>query len=158
MLQATHIEKETEEQNVKFYTDNYPEVELVTCSKCKTKLCLWFLDPAMAQRFEQNHHRGMQRVVLSAKLRSTRKRLDGHMGYECRCGNNSILAKVEEGIVPQLHFDAAGRLLNPNQSLDIGPHHQAAVQLVMARDGDLAKIKELKHEVVVDGFVHRRLK
>ncbi len=159
MLQATHIEKETEDQAVKFYVDRYPEVQLVTCGKCKKDLCLWYLDPQMAPRFLANHHRGMQRVTLSGALRSTRKRLDGRMGYKCVCGNDSILAEVEEGIVPQLKINQLGQVMNPEQSLDVYPHHEAAVKLVMAKFGDKAKVKELKSgETVIDGFVHRRLK
>lgn len=151
--------EQTNEQTIDFYLDNYPEVELIVCEQCNAELFLYFLDPQMAPSFGQNHTRGMQRVVLSGKAHSSRKRLDGHMGYKCRCGNDSILAETEIGIVPQLKFDVSGQLLNPTQNLDIGPHHIAAVKLVMARDGDLAKTKDLPTgEQVVDGFITRKLK
>jgi hypothetical protein len=156
MLHATHIAKETDEQNVKFYTDNFPKVQLVVCDKCKNELCLWYLDPQAPDT--NSHHDGMRRVTLSGWLMSSRKRFDGRMGYECYCDNNSILATVEEGIVPQLKGDQLG---SPEalQSLDVYPHHEAAVRLVMARDGDKAKVKKLKGgDYSVDGFTHRRLK
>lgn len=151
--------EQTNEQTIDFYVKNYPEVELIICDNCGEKLFLYFLDPQMAPAYGQNHHRGMQRVVLSGKAHSSRKRLDGHMGYKCRCGNDSILAAVEDGIVPQLKFDKKGKLLNPHENMDLGPHHAAAVKLVMARDGDLAKTKKLPSgEQVVDGFITRRIK
>lgn len=34
-------------------------------------------------------------------LRSSRQRLDGYMGFECWCGNDSRLAEQEKGIVGQ---------------------------------------------------------
>lgn len=159
MLYATEMLEQTNEQTIDFYVKNYPEVEVVSCDECKADLFLYFLDPQMASSFKQNHHRGMQRVVLSGKAHSSRKRLDAHMGYKCRCGNDSILAEVESGIVPQLKFDKAGQLMNPDQNMDIGPHHAAAVKLVMARDGDLAKTKKLPDSSQsVDGFTTRSLK
>jgi hypothetical protein len=101
----------------------------------------------------------MQRVTLSGALRATRKRLDGHMGYECSCGNDSRLGSAEQGIVPVLKYDANGQVMNPDTSLEVYPHHEAAVKLIMARDGDQTKIKDLKGgEQVIDGFIHRRLK
>lgn len=157
MLHATHIETETNEQNIQYYLDNYPEVEIVSCAKCKKQLCLWYLDPTQVQAHFGSHHRGMQRVTLSGRLLSSRKRLDGHMGYECACGNDSRLAELEDGIVPVQKFNKDGKLLNPDVSLEVYPHHEAAVKLLMARDGDKASVRKYKSKTTIDGFVHERL-
>ena len=159
MLQTTEMHEQTDQQTIDFYVQNYPEVEVVACDSCKQDMCLWYLDPKMAGRFSQMHHRGMQRVTLSGALLATRKRLDGHMGYQCICGNDSRLGSAEVGIVPVLKRDASGQVVNPDESLEVYPHHEAAVKLIMARDGDRTKIEDLKGgEQVIDGFIHRRLK
>lgn len=37
--------------------------------------------------------------VYSSGLEGSRQRLDGHLGFRCYCGNNSILADEEKGII-----------------------------------------------------------
>ena len=49
------------------------------------------------------------------------------MGYRCICGNNTIIADIEKGVVPQVK---APILHIPS----IEPHHEALVKLQMAKD------------------------
>ena len=170
MIDSTHIDGEKmrkpltkkkpddPEQVIQWYVDNYDQVEKVTCGKCKTPMCLWVLDPAKVGQMHQVHHQGHSRITLSGKLMATRKRLDGHMGYWCLCGNDSRLADVERGIIPQQDYDADGNLLNPEQDMDIHPHHEAAVRILLAQKGYDTKVTQSSGKITVDGFIHERLR
>lgn len=106
----------------------YIEVHIVRCNKCKSDLCLEVLNPKEAGHYLSQHHRGMRRIVLgtSGPLLSSRKRLDGLMGYRCLCGNNSIIADIEKGIIPQIKTPI---LHIPS----IEPHHETLVRAQMAK-------------------------
>jgi hypothetical protein len=121
----------TAKETLDFYLKDpqYTEVHIVRCNRCKSDLCLEVLNPNEAPRYLTSHTKGCRRIVLgtSGPLLSSRKRLDGLMGYRCICGNNTIIADIEKGVVPQVK---APILHIPS----IEPHHEALVKLQMAKD------------------------
>lgn len=139
----------TAKEVIDFYkTDKqYSEVHIVRCDKCGADLCLEVLNPNEVGRHFGSHHRGMRRIVLgsSGPLLSSRKRLDGLMGYRCICGNNTIIADIEKGIVPQLKGPVT-------HIPTIEPHHEAMIKLHMAKNHhqpDIEKSddgKTIRHE------------
>ena len=76
-------QKKEAKEIVKYYQENFDFVQLVTCTTCGSDLCLWVLDREQVQPNLVNHHLGLRRIVIGNALLSTRKRLDGAMGYHC---------------------------------------------------------------------------
>lgn len=120
----------TAQEVIDFYKNDkqYTKVHIVRCNMCGADLCLEVLNPAQTGMYFGQHHEGMRRVVLgtSGPLLSSRKRLDGLMGYRCACGNNTIIAEIEKGIVPQVK---APVMHIPT----IEPHHEAMIKLQMSK-------------------------
>lgn len=144
---------------LKFYKDTYPSVELVTCKKCKLPLCLWVLDEKQTQDNMRMHPNGYRRITIGDSLLSTRSRLDGEVGYKCKCGNDSILASSEFGIVPQLKYSKEGELLNPGIGLDLQPHHIAVYEQSAADSGYTPKRKQLSvKKFQLDNFITEKIK
>lgn len=123
---------ENVQDTIDFYMKDpkWVEVHVVKCNMCNSDLCLEVLNPREAPSLKGQHHRGMRRIVLgtSGPLLSSRARLDGLMGYRCMCGNNTIIADIEKGVIPQVK---APVLHIPS----IEPHHESLVKLTMARNG-----------------------
>jgi hypothetical protein len=115
-------------ETIKFYSATSNVVRLVSCNRCNSPLCLWILDEKQQRANQQLHAEGLRRITIGGSLLSSRLRLDGQVGYRCKCGNNSIINDAEKGIVPQIHYDQNGVVMNPETSLDIQPHHVAAYQ------------------------------
>lgn len=74
------------------------EVYLITCGKCDSDMCLWLYRPSFVNdKAELHFSRRMHRIVSpSGLLRTTTKRIDGVMGYQCWCGSDSRTFPVEE--------------------------------------------------------------
>lgn len=144
---------------IQFYSSYSSEVHLVTCGLCQRPLCLWIAEPKQVRDNQRLHPQGLRRITIGANLLSSRRRLDGHVGYQCRCGNDSTLAESEKGIVPQHHYDENGVLLNPDISLDLEPHHLAAYQARVAAGGLRPQVIEHDpHTFEVDAFKTERIK
>ncbi len=113
---------------IDYYVKNYPNVQLVSCNKCGSDLCLEVLSPTETAKYAQSHHQAMRRIELEGStLLSSRKRLDGVMGYRCRCGNNTINSTIELGLLPSVDNP-----IGPASIPVIEPHHEAAVKLAIA--------------------------
>jgi hypothetical protein len=70
---------------------NSKATHMVYCmsEKCKGRLIAMILDTGAVSAISNDKG--------EAFLRASRHRLDGHMGFECWCGNDSRLAKQEKG-------------------------------------------------------------
>lgn len=147
----------TAQEVLDFYLKDkkYTKVQIVRCNRCGSDLCLEILNPAQVGTFFGQHHEGMQRVVLgsSGPLLSSRKRLDGLMGYRCACGNNTIIAEIEKGIVPQVK---APVMHIPT----IEPHHEAMIKLQMSKNGHKPDLEVLENGKFIrhETFTVERLK
>lgn len=95
--QAIHPDQS--EDVLKFYTDKYPRVNLVTCEKCEQDLAIEVLIPEKQSKAREAHHDGMTIIPIGNTLLASRKRLDFVMGYECICGNDSRLGEAEKGVL-----------------------------------------------------------
>lgn len=147
----------TAQEVIDFYLKDkqYTEVHIVRCNKCNEPLCLEVLNPNEVGAHFGAHHRGMRRIVLghNGPLLSSRKRLDGLMGYRCMCGNNTIIAEIEKGLVPQAKAPIA-------HIPTIEPHHEAMIKLEMAKGHHKPDIEKsldgkfIRHET----FTAERLK
>ena len=139
---------------IDYYLKNYPQVQIVRCNKCKKDLCLEVLDPSAIPKYSLSHHQSMRRIELAGSpLLSSRKRLDGVMGYRCRCGNNTINSKVELGLLP--HVD------NPNGPAmipTIEPHHEAMVRLEIANQHYKPDVEVTGDETRIETFTVKRIK
>ncbi len=139
---------------IDYYLKNYPQVQIVRCNKCKKDLCLEILDPSAIPKYSLSHHQSMRRIELAGSpLLSSRKRLDGVMGYRCRCGNNTINSKVELGLLP--HVD------NPNGPAmipSIEPHHEAMVKLEIAKQKYKPDVEVTGDKTRIETFTVEKLK
>lgn len=61
----------------------------VTCNQCNTKIAIVNVSPA-GKIIGYEEERG----IMAARMR-----LDGELGFQCMCGNDSRLAEAERGIV-----------------------------------------------------------
>jgi hypothetical protein len=143
----------TARETLDFYIKNYPLVQIVRCDLCGADLCLEVLIPAEVQRNKLHHHDGLRRIVLDGgKLLSSRKRLDGAMGYECRCGNNTINASVEIGLLPTVS-NITGEAMIPQ----IEPHHEAMVKLEIAKQHYTPDVETNGNKTRIESFTVERL-
>lgn len=139
---------------IRFYKKNYPRVQIVRCNECKKDLCLEILEPQGYEKYILSHHEGMRRIELAGSpLLSSRKRLDGVMGYRCRCGNNTINSPIELGIIPHVK-NPTGPAMIPS----IEPHHVAAVQDAMRNQNYKPDIEETGNIKRIETFTVERLK
>jgi hypothetical protein len=138
----------TLEDTIRFYTDHYQFVQLVTCDACGADLCLWVLIPERVRQNVQMHHDGLTRIELDEALMQTRPRHDGVMGYQCSCGADTLLSEIEIGIVPTSR--------SPIPATQ--PHIEALVKKQMLATNYKPKVEMINGHEVVEGFIHRRLK
>lgn len=134
---------------VDFYTKTYKVVQIVRCDKCGADLALEILDEDQYQMNLSSHPDGLRRITLGDSLLSSRLRLDGVMGYQCKCGNNTLMASIESGIVPV----ATGGIVP-----SIEPHHEAAVRLAIATNGYKPDVAKDKTKTKIESFTIERLK
>lgn len=126
-----------------FYLNRYPEVFVVICGECKTKLCLEYLDP---NKLNPYHLHGRNIIELSSKYLSHRKRLDGAQGYQCQCGNDNRWAYVEW----QATRSDGG---------NIAPHHEAMIADHITATNYVPDVKVKGRDTTIEGkFIVRRLK
>lgn len=94
-------DKKTQDM-IAFYGGYFAAVELVTCEDCDTDLCIELSGLVGENPGIDLNPVGRAVIPLSAKLLSTRTRLDeaptgeAMRGYQCLCGNNSLISDVEK--------------------------------------------------------------
>ena len=139
---------------IDYYMKNYPQVQIVRCDSCGSDLCLEVLIPSEVERNKQFHHDGFRRVVLEGSpLLSSRRRLDGVMGYECKCGNNTLNASVELGLIPHVK-NASG----PEMIPQIEPHHEAMVRIETAKQHYKPDVEVTGDKTRIETFTVERIK
>lgn len=137
---------------VKFYKDNFDFVQLVVCENCGKDLCLWVLDRDQVQSNMTNHHLGLRRIVIGENLMSSRKRLDGAMGYECVCGADTRLSPVEQGILEETPWHGG-------TVPAIDPHIEAKIKQKIIATNFKPDVKDLDNgDTSIEGFTHKTLK
>ena len=137
-----------------YYLKNYPQVQIVRCNKCKKDLCLEILDPSAVPKYSLSHHQSMRRIELAGSpLLSSRKRLDGVMGYRCLCGNDTINSSVELGLIPHVK-NPTGPAMIPS----IEPHHEATVKLEIAKKHYKPDVEVTGNKTRIETFTVEKLK
>ena len=139
---------------LKYYLDNYSEVYTLICDKCKEKLAIEYVDMSQPN---PNHHQGRQVIAISNKFKSYRPRLDGAMGYQCECGNDTKLAKIEDGIVPVAKLRSDGTLDIPQGGMELHPHHQGLVSERISKLNYSPDIRLKGKDTITETFRVRRL-
>ena len=143
----------TAKETIDYYTSNFPHVQIVRCDGCGKDLCLEVLDPQAFDKYVHSHHDGLRRIMLeNSPLLSSRKRLDGVMGYECLCGNNTINSTVELGLLPTVN-NATG----PSMIPDIEPHHVAMVAIQIAKTHYKPDVKVTGNKTRIETFTVERI-
>jgi hypothetical protein len=137
-----------------YYLDNYNEVYSLICDKCKETLAIEYFDESNPN---SNHHQQRQVIAISEKMRSYRKRLDGAMGYQCSCGNDTKLAEIEAGIVPVAIRKKDGSLIIPEGGLELHPHHVGLVEKRIAEQNYYPKIRNRLDDTITETFRVRKL-
>ncbi len=139
---------------INYYLRNYKRVQVVRCNKCKKDLCLEILDPEKYNLCLNSHHEGLRRIELSGSpLLSSRKRLDGQMGYRCACGNNTINSHIELGLIPSVK-NPTGPAMIPS----IEPHHEEMVRLEIAKQKYKADVEVTGNKTRIETFTVEKLK
>lgn len=138
-----------------YYLRNFQRVQIVRCDKCKKDLCLEILDPEKFAHCKANsHHEGLRRIeIAGSPLLSSRKRLDGVMGYRCKCGNNTINSSIELGLIPSVK-NPVGPAMIPA----IEPHHEAMVRLEIAKRNYKPDVEVIGNKTRIETFTVERLK
>ena len=153
LAQPPEPAKEDAKAVISFYKKNYKRVQTVRCNKCKELLCLEILDPEKYTAMLAYHHEGLRRIeLLGSPLLSSRRRLDGVMGYQCLCGNDTRNSKVELGIVPSVPVAT-----NPAMIPVLEPHHAAMVRLEMAKQHYTPDVEEMGNKTRVETFTVERI-
>jgi len=146
--QAIKNKQDTEQAKaddiLKYYVDNYTEVYYLICDKCKQSLALEVLD---LSKPNPHHHQARQVIPITDKLKSSRPRLDGAMGYQCVCGNDTRMSAVEAGIIPQGPYPS-----------DILPHHEAQIRERIAQLNYHPDIRLKGKDIITETFRVRRIK
>lgn len=144
---------------VDFYLKNYEIVQVVRCDGCGNDLCIEVLDPDQYMMNKTHyHHEGLRMIELTGgTLLARRKRLDGTMGYECRCGNNTLNSEVELGIIPSIKVKK-GSALAPAAIPTIQPHHESMVADQITKSGYEPDIKVDGAFKTIETFTIERLK
>lgn len=94
------IPKEEADEVIDFYKRKFQKANIVTCDECGTDLAIEVLIPEKyAQMLKHTHHEGLTIIPIGDSLLASRKRPDGYMGYECRCGNDSRVGPGEKRAV-----------------------------------------------------------
>ncbi len=154
-----HAVKQVLQETLDFYlnSSDYAEVYLVKCNGCGQDMCLEVLEPATQHQFAETHHEGRRRITLGFEdapdgyLLSHRKRLDGAMGYECICGNTTIIAESEQGLARK--HPSGGDYLPP-----LEPHQVAKFRANLAK-AQIAPDIEANGDVTrIESFTVERLK
>ena len=102
---------------IDYYKGHFDRVDVVVCGKCKEQLALELMggDP-MGLSYNDV---GKIVVPLSDKLISHRVRLDEAptgepmMGYQCACGNDTRISKIEEEYLPETSANRGPTTLDP---------------------------------------------
>lgn len=140
------IDPEQSDDILAFYKDKYAKVNLITCEECGSDLAIEVLIPERQSKMMNAHHEGMTVIPIGNTLLASRKRQDGVMGYECRCGNDSRIGEAEKGVV--------GKGLR-----DMMPHERDMVDANLKLSGSKPQVTEdadgTKH---VERFAIKRLK
>ena len=153
--QTHHVAKET----LEFYLSsaNYTEVYIVRCDACGNDLCLEVLEPATQHKYMETHHQGRRRITLGfdeapdGYLLSHRKRLDGAMGYQCICGNDTIISPAEKTLSRKA--PSGKRFIPP-----LEPHQEAFFRAKQARSNFKPDVEENGDSLRVETFTVERLK
>lgn len=124
---------------IDFYKTMYGEMHVVTCNVCNTDLCIEIAGNIEGQAMHPN---GYTVIPISDKLLSTRVRLDGMMGYQCLCGNDTRANIIEEA-------------LSPTGAMH--PHEVAAIHKQMAAVRYKPDIKQKGNKQIRETFTVERI-
>lgn len=138
---------------IDFYKSHHDVVHLVYCEDgCGELLAVELLGNLEGM---QTDNRGMAVVPVSNKLLSHRVRLDetddGHqmVGYQCECGNDTRLGKIEQGHVP------TGQTMG---QVAWTPFQRHQAKLAIQASGKKVKVKVKNNKRHLESFSVERVK
>ena len=118
MIISPQISHHAPAMMINFYKGNFRVVHAVTCSECKNTIAVELSDPLSNDLLGlAPNAKGIIVLPVDEKLMATRIRLDGMLGYQCLCGNDTRSCDIEEELSPQGDFL---------------PHHVEAIKERMA--------------------------
>ena len=138
--EATHHNPKT---MVAFYKKHFADVHIVSCNKCRNSLAIELSHPYSNDLLGLLPNAlGIIVLAVDEKLLSHRVRLDGMIGYQCICGNDTRASEIEEA-------------LSPNG--DFHPHEVAAIHEEFANRNWQAPIKHINGKEHRGSFVVERV-
>mgnify|MGYP001617561836 CR=1 FL=1 len=135
-----------------YYKTHYAIVELVVCTSCEHPLCFELQGNTAGL---QTDDRGIAVVPVSERMLSHRVRLDKTdegkpmVGYQCICGNDTRLGKIEQGLVP---------VGNTMGQVAWTPFQRAAAAEAINASGKRTKVKVKAGRRHLDTFTVERIK
>lgn len=131
------------QQMVNFYKKNFKTVHALTCSNCKNTIALELSEPISNDLLGLSPNSlGIIILPVDEKLLSSRVRLDGMLGYQCTCGNDTRSFDIEEQLSPMGDFH---------------PHEVVAIAKKMVEVGWQAPIEHKNGKIYRDSFVAERV-
>lgn len=140
MILRPHLEPTDSQSVLNYYIDQYDEVHLVVCDKCKSDLGIEVKGEIAGYRVNE---KGYTVLGFGDKLLASRVRLDGTMGYQCVCGNDTRGTQLEQELSPN------GTFL---------PHEVAAIREAQDKKKWRPKLKVKGNKETHETFIRERVK
>lgn len=149
MILRPQLEPTDHQSVLDYYLENYGEVHIVSCDKCKNDLALEIRGEVFGQSSYKVNEAGYTVLPFGDQLLASRVRTDEHtpgirmMGYQCACGNDTRGSAIEEELSP------TGSFL---------PHEVAAIKNKYRTSGYKPKFKRKGQIETHESFSRERIK
>lgn len=103
----THISSDELEEYLDWYKENSSEINEIICPKCKNRGAIeiamndYSSDSFFGEKSIKRHPEGRFIVYIDSYFLSSRCRLDGEIGLECVCGNDTRWSTEELEVIPR---------------------------------------------------------
>ena len=105
MIIAPEVNHHAPATMIAFYKKHFRLVHALHCGKCKNTIAIELSDPLSNDLLGlKPNAKGIIVLPVDEKLLSHRIRLDGMIGYQCACGNDTRASEIEERNSPMGDF------------------------------------------------------
>lgn len=143
MILRPQLEPTDHQSVLDYYKQNYGEVHILSCNKCKSDLGIEIRGEVFGSNAYKVNTNGYTVLPFGNTLLASRVRTDGTMGYQCSCGNDTRGTAIEEELSP------TGSFL---------PHEVAAIVEKQFEIGWKPKLKVKGNKEIHETFTRERVK